>query len=1003
MPQLSSFVVPAPGSGTAEALAGLFLFPKASSEIIRTLSGCSEDEWHEAAHLNGLVKKKRNVLSVFPCRGQLSEEVAVGPLERCLIIRQTDLLSSLEAQIGLASSFLHDEKVIIFIYNAVIETMNGISASSLSAEQKRQFIRLAVETQTYADEILNEGMMSFKVMRKARGMAFLLGDRRNAALLDVISGAFNIILPASIKGLRVQDIMRRGVKSLTELDDPELKLKAIPYLCLYYFLEGDYIKAIGSSLLAAHAQENVADALKIEKFAPISCLASAFRGELDMAENMVRSSMGMASRNGHRSIARALSFYLAYILMQKKQFAEAHALLTEEGSDGRIASIIKYRMLAYYHYLQGDIEASRQAAQHATQEPTASSTIGRKFYLAPFFLELLYEYRRHGFEDFPCYILEDEVERCLASSNRILCCIAMRIKGRLASDRGEPDEACAWFDKALRLAGDMQIPFEVARNCLCLAEQHITGNNQEKARSFLLRARPIYEKYGLPLWPNNLPDNLEDDASSPEPDSAVVSDALGMILAEVFSIRLFDDERYYFRALLDALVFSTGAETGVLCLQDDQQIRTVASFNIGQEDLERLKERDVVTTAMRSLSAFFSPDPEHMPRCVIPFEVCEHLHGVLCLGGAMFSNIVTAFTPENMKTLGAVLGRDVFLNTRRQVAQQMPQNEENVRNTEQLLFYRSPLIERLLREIDIVAGTSSTILLQGETGVGKEVIARYVHERSGVSGKFVALNMSNLPEELFESELCGYEKGAFTGAVQKKIGILEMAEGGTLFLDEIGDISPRIQVKLLRILQERSFMRVGGIRQLKASFRIICATNRNLAEMVLHGTFREDLFYRLSVLPFQVPPLRERPEDIIHLAQKFVDLFGGTHGKVPYTLTDEDKRQLQGYSWPGNVRELRNAMERAVLLYPGHGSLRLNFVPVGQVPMQEKKRPEIYSSRPTLEELHRSYLEYVFELTQGKVDGEDGMAAILGLSRPAVYAQLKKFGIRARFRRVVEN
>lgn len=997
-----SLGVPAPGTGTAEALAGLVLFPSASPDMIQTLSGCSEREWQDADRLYEFFQKEGKREFIHGLHTQ--NRNFLGPLEKCLLVRQSDLLSSLELQIRIASSFLHDEKVILFIYNSVIEAMNDITASSLSAEEKRQFIRLAIETQSYADEILNEGMISFKVMRKARGMAFSLGDRRNAALLDVISGAFNIILPASIKGLRVQDIMRRGVKSLTELDDPELKLKAIPYLCLYYFLEGDYLKSIGNALLAAHAQESAVDALKIEKFAPIACLASAFRGELDMAESMVRSSIAMASRNGHTSRSRALSLYYAYILMQKKNFDLAYTLLAEEGHEGDIASVIKNRMLAYYYYLQGDIVSSRCAAQLATQGPTAISHIGRKFYLAPFFLELLYEYRKHGFEDFPNYILEDEVERCLSSSNRILCCIAMRIKGRLAVDRGKNDEACTWFERALLLAGEMQTPFEVAKSCFCLAECYLAGNDQEKARPLLLRARHIHERYALPPWPASLPEKIECDSSSDVQEHADSMEFLEAIVAEISSIRFSGNERQYFRVLLDTLVSCIGAETGILCLRDASgTLGAGAVFNLTQKDAAQWVESYVVLSAVEAQKPFMASSSESVPRCVLPFSTCENVRGAVCFGGALFSNVVRAFTPESMRILATVLGRDIFLNTRgqgseRQTLRQAGKSGES----ENMLLYRSPLIEKLLREIDSVAGTSSTILLQGETGVGKEVIARYIHECSGVSGPFVALNMSNLPEELFESELCGYEKGAFTGAVQKKTGILETAEGGTLFLDEIGDISLRMQVKLLRILQERTFMRVGGIRQLKVNFRVISATNRNLADMVHKGTYREDLFYRLSVLPFHVPPLRERPEDIMHLAQKFIDLFGRAHGKPPYILSEEDKKQLLTYAWPGNVRELRNVMERAVLLYPGHGALQLHLASLPSPQAQQMQRPEMFSSRLTLEELHRHYLEYVFELTQGKVDGKEGMAAILGISRPAVYAQLKKFGIRARFRKVAE-
>src|SRR5262245_11757487 len=217
-----------------------------------------------------------------------------------------------------------------------------------------------------------------------------------------------------------------------------------------------------------------------------------------------------------------------------------------------------------------------------------------------------------------------------------------------------------------------------------------------------------------------------------------------------------------------------------------------------------------------------------------------------------------------------------------------------------------------------VAPTDTTVLLSGESGTGKEVVARFIHNASPrKGGPFVALNCAALPEQLLESELFGHEKGAFTGALSMRVGKLEQASRGVLFLDEVGEMSPAVQAKFLRVLQEREFQRVGGSRTLTADVRVLAATNRDLKASIARGTFREDLYYRLAVFDIALPPLRERPDDIGLLTDAFVEMIGRSVGRPAAGVTDEARRKLDGYAWPGNVRELRNVIERAVILSEG--------------------------------------------------------------------------------------
>ena len=231
---------------------------------------------------------------------------------------------------------------------------------------------------------------------------------------------------------------------------------------------------------------------------------------------------------------------------------------------------------------------------------------------------------------------------------------------------------------------------------------------------------------------------------------------------------------------------------------------------------------------------------------------------------------------------------------------------------------RSPKMQEVLAMLERVAPTNSTVLLGGESGVGKDLIARAIHEKSRrASGPFIKINSTAIPENLLESELFGYEKGAFTGANNSKPGKFELADKGTLFLDEIGDVPPATQVKLLRVLQEREFERLGGTRTVKVDVRLIAATNRDLREALEQGTFREDLYYRLNVVPIDIAPLRQRKEDIPELVNLFISRFAADSGKPVKSITPEAMQILVNYHWPGNVRELQNIIERACALAKG--------------------------------------------------------------------------------------
>jgi formate hydrogenlyase transcriptional activator len=317
--------------------------------------------------------------------------------------------------------------------------------------------------------------------------------------------------------------------------------------------------------------------------------------------------------------------------------------------------------------------------------------------------------------------------------------------------------------------------------------------------------------------------------------------------------------------------------------------------------------------------------------------------------------------------------------------------EDEIRNEQDFeeIIGRSAAIRAVLRKIETVASTDSTVLICGETGTGKELVARAIHERSPRnSNAFVKLNCAAIPTGLLESELFGHEKGAFTGAIMQRIGRFELANRGTAFLDEIGDISLELQPKLLRVLQEREFERLGSTRTIKTDARLIAATNRNLEACVQEQTFRADLFYRLNIFPIHMPSLRERPEDIPLLVRHFVQHFARRMSRAIDTIPSETMETLVRHSWPGNIRELQNVIEHSVILSPG---------PVLRVPLADLHSNRVPNQegtgRKTLEEAEREHILATLKETKWIVSGPRGAAARLGMNRSTLQFRMRKLGI----------
>ena len=356
----------------------------------------------------------------------------------------------------------------------------------------------------------------------------------------------------------------------------------------------------------------------------------------------------------------------------------------------------------------------------------------------------------------------------------------------------------------------------------------------------------------------------------------------------------------------------------------------------------------------------------------------------------------TAELSETNSSLQEALSEIEELKNRLEAENTYLQEEIKLQHNFEEIICCSKIVKKVLRKIEQVASTDATVLILGETGTGKELLVRAVHNISPRRERpLVKVNCAALPANLIESELFGHEKGAFTGAVTRKIGRFELADGGTIFLDEIGDLSLELQTKLLRVLQEGEFERLGNPNTTKVDVRVIAATNRDLEKAIEKGAFREDLYYRLNVFPIKSPPLRERKEEIPLLVNHFIKKYGARIGKEIELVSKNMMDTLQAYDWPGNVRELENTVERALIISQGKQLELGDWLPRDSISRKDEISTKSDASHiSTLEESEREYIIAVLEMTDWQVRGEKGAAKILDINPSTLESRMRKLGIK---------
>ncbi len=465
---------------------------------------------------------------------------------------------------------------------------------------------------------------------------------------------------------------------------------------------------------------------------------------------------------------------------------------------------------------------------------------------------------------------------------------------------------------------------------------------------------------------------------------------------------LFDQETHRYRVhVLSFAKNESFIEEGIA----NSDCKTPARLAISSRKPALLNEGELATLAAESECAKYWVDEGVRAFCSVPLLFHDRVLGALDIGRRcqeMFSAEEVAVLGEVSKQIAiAVANAQTYRELtalKDQLAQEKLYLQEEIRTEHNFdeIVGESAALRRVLKQVETVAPTDSTVLIRGETGTGKELIARALHELSPRRERtFVKLNCAAIPTGLLESELFGHEKGAFTGAITQKVGRFELAHQGTLFLDEVGDIPPELQPKLLRVLQEQEFERLGSTRTIRVNVRLVAATNRDLGQMSADGQFRNDLYYRLNVFPVVLPPLRERSDDIPRLVRHFAQKIARRMGRLIETIPADAMDVLVQYLWPGNIRELENVIERAVILSPGP-VLKLNVAELKNSKTRiQKSEPENgpRTSGGSLADAEREHILGVLRESRWVLGGPNGAASRLAMKRTTLQSKMKKLGI----------
>ncbi len=796
------------------------------------------------------------------------------------------------------------------------------------------------------------------------------------------------------------------------MGDQDIKLQTAEFFALYYFMRGMFNQAMEHFEVAERAFAASGNDRALSPFGIIYMgFCASYLGRHSFAIGSLDSNWHRAQRENKQVLATVMQAVLGtvLILIEKEDEARVHLEAAwKEPGQNFLAYYFATGGLALDLYRNDRIEEAHQLLRRlATEIRKQGVEYGVS---ASWVFEMLYEFHRLGLEPIKDYEFDSLIETVAQEPSLHLRGLVLRLKAKnlLASggDPGQVEGILAASMECLEVSGDT---VQLAKTLIDLASLKYNTGGREEARRLAYKARRGLSGHGESYFPDFLRFLLEKEPT-PSRDSDLSEDRLGRALQAVDEFAAKPDMDRVLNKFVSSINRLLGTERGGLFWWETEDRETPvlrAARNLNRFEVVKPGFRGSLTAVFRSykkeepLVIKAGPDGHgqsggHNPNLLcLPLRISGRTKGVLYFDNSHPNESFSALPLDRLKRLSGQLGAFLKKLIERDLSSEgsepwSPTDTVRMNQPGDLNFiYRSQAMVEIIAQVDVIAATDSSVLIEGESGVGKELIARRLHLKSNrYKGPFITIDPTTIPESLVESDLFGYEKGAFTGADQRKKGRLEMAQNGTLFIDEVGEIPEHIQVKLLRVLQERKFVRVGGAENHDIDFRLVAATNRNLIQEVGQGRFRKDLYYRLSVLPLTVPPLRERKGDIMPLARHFLDIYKKRFNRPGLDFSKEDENVLTRYDWPGNVREMKNTIERAVVL-SSSGVLRLD--PPNADP--RLRHTELLEDLPTYREMERRYIKHVLKLTQGRIGGPEGAAALMGIKRTTLYTRMKKLGV----------
>ena len=828
-------------------------------------------------------------------------------------------------------------------------------------------------------------------------------NRRIEIFLNVCKG-FMFFFSGIVNYKLAYAICEKAMLAINSFNEVELYNQCRSLFFIIHFLAGDYKTAIDIFEKMQSNPQKPFMPLMESQMVTQAASAATYRGFFPYAEGMLKSAVTTSEIEGNRTRSLICRYHLGILLAYMRRNDEALALFQSILSDPAFFSIPKFSIRTYIgialcQAYRGELALSYRTISNAFEEvhKDTSLTFGNCY---PWMLELAMLYALEGYPVLKDLDFDELYESMREGPNHMMRGNAFRMKATFCFMNGRPlDEVMQYVEDSIRIFESVGAPLEKG---LALDLKARVLEKMGQARGAALarnEARQVLAAIEL----ERLVSSSSADAGGKLPSEDGGGSLFKKFCFELGNIREWDTLENYCNSLAIVMRKIFHAERVAIFHSKGSRLECIGCCNLSQTELNEDNFKPVTHRLPENIRRGIFGYSRYNGYCIltIPFNANDEESWVIYIDSAEKTSRLHVCSSDDLQHMSLFCTAELrnavrLLSERRNLREKQRIQVVNNLNHEDMsrIVGKSPSFKRCLEQAHRVAGTDAAILLLGETGVGKEVLANYIHQHSNCSGPFVAVHPAALSESLFENEFFGHEKGAFTGASERKIGYCELADKGTLFIDEVGDIPLNMQIKLLRVLQEHKFNRVGGTTEVYSSFRIVAATNRDLKQAIADQMFREDLYYRLAVFPIRIPALRERREDLEELFLYFLDLYSRRYGKkMPYP-GEELLEIIQNYAWPGNIREMKNIVERAVIL-SDENTFDLHFLPADVRTTKElgAELDTAFAELPTLDEVQRRYIEYVMQRTGGKISGLGGASDILGMKRSTLYVKLREYGI----------